>query len=156
MKQQSISQRGQSIIEVIFATVVVALVLVAVLSTILASLRNSRTSLEQTRATKHAEEVLEWIRQNRTALGWAVVTNGIANTGDSDTYCLTQVPSDWASLSSYGGVCERTDVILNSPFRRELTLTRTSETEFEAEVTLTWPGKTGDVTTTLQSIFARW
>lgn len=147
---------GQSIIEVIFATVVVALVLVAVLSTILASLQNSRMSLEQTRATNYGEEVLEWVRQHRSLEGWSTLASNVPNVNDSADYCLTSLPSDWSDLGSYSGECERTDVILDTPFRRQLTLNRISANEVETNVEITWPGKNGDTATSLKVIFARW
>lgn len=149
-------EAGQSIIEVILATVVVALVLVAVLSTIVASLRNSRLSLEQTRATKYGEEVLEWVRQERSVVGWSNLLSTVGGVGSEVDYCLTSLPSSWTELEDYRGNCQPTDLITDTPYQRQMTLRRTSSDELEVLVRLTWPGKAGSITTELKTILARW
>ncbi|MCD8484270.1 hypothetical protein LRY60_01485 [Candidatus Woesebacteria bacterium] len=66
------AQRGQSLIEVTFATAVVSLVLVAILSSVIQSVGNSRVAIEQTQATSLAQESMEWIRNQRDVIGWGV------------------------------------------------------------------------------------
>src|SRR5690348_13885888 len=92
------SQSGQSLIEVMFATAVVALVLIAVLSSIILSLRNARFALEQTKATGYAQATLEWLRQQRDIVGWGVFSTSVINRGSSVKFCLTSLPSDYAAL----------------------------------------------------------
>jgi type II secretory pathway pseudopilin PulG len=155
MKKQQ--HKGQSIIEVIFATAVVALVLVAVLSTIIASMRNSRSSLEQSRATKYAQETLEWLRRERDGEGWVVfVSRAPATVGGTRLYCLTSMPTDIINLTTFAGNCTTTDTIANTPFVRVLRMNRISNEEVEAVITVTRPSDSGNVTTTLQGRFTSW
>lgn len=149
-------EAGQSIIEVIFATMVVSLVLVAVLATIIASLRNSRTSLEQTEASQLASQTVEWWRQSRAVQGWATLAALVPNTNDQQVYCFTALPSGWENLSSFSGSCDPADKISDTIYRREVTLVRSAANELEVQVSVAWPGKTGEMTTELETIFGRW
>ena len=89
MKKKS---AGQSILEVLFATTVVALVLAAILSTIIASLRNARTASEQSQSTSYAQETLEWLRRERDAYGWITFIESTVNVGETQAYCLGTLP----------------------------------------------------------------
>ena len=147
---------GQSILEVLFATTVVALVLVAVLSTIIASVRNSRTSLEQTRSTNYANEALEWLRKERDSLGWIVFSSYGPGIGSSQTYCFATYPSSATLLSNKAGACEITETIPNSTFRRELTIDRISNEEMAIIVTIYRPSREGESITTLEGRLSQW
>jgi type II secretory pathway pseudopilin PulG len=147
---------GQSILEILFATAVVALVLVAVLSTIIASLRNSRTSLEQTRATNYANEALEWFRKERDTLGWAAFSQPGPGVGATQTYCFATYPSGIELINTVAGVCESTQTIPDSVFRREVLISRLTPDDLTVTVTIFRPSREGETATVLQGRFSQW
>lgn len=146
---------GQSILEVLFATAVVALVLVAILSTIIASLRNARSSMEQSQTTSYANEVLEWLRRERDQQGWVVFSESGPGVGNTVVYCLDVLPASIQALSSKSGVCGST-TIPDSAFIRQLSLQRLSDEEIEASITVTRPSRAGTTETLLKGRFTKW
>ncbi len=150
-------EAGQSIIEVLFATLVVALVLVAVLSTIITSFRNARISLEQSRSTKYASEVNEWLRRHRDAIGWQEFAEVVGPVGAAGTYCLPIVPNSFDSLAEYATPeCDVNQSIEGTDFYRELNLNRISEEEVESVVTVYRPGRAESVPTVITNRFSKW
>lgn len=150
------SELGQSVLEILFATAVVALVLVAILSTIIASVRNSRTSLEQSRATSYANEVLEWFRKERDTLGWVAFSTSGPSVGGTQTYCFATYPSSMELINTVAGECETTQTIPDSIFRREITLQRLNQDDLVITVTIYRPSRAGETTTVLQGRFSQW
>jgi type II secretory pathway pseudopilin PulG len=142
---------GQSILEVLFATTVVALVLVAVLSTIIASLRNARISMEQAQATSYASEALEWLRHQRDGQGWIPFKEQAI----ADVYCLPSLPADITGLNSAAGACVN-NPIPNTSFVRELTIDHLPNDEIQTTVTVTRPSRSGPAVTTLEGRFNQW
>lgn len=142
---------GQSILEVLFATTVVALVLVAVLSTIITSLRNARTSMEQAQATSYASEALEWLRHQRDGQGWIPFKEQAI----ADVYCLPALPADINSLNGAAGACVD-NPIPNTYFVRELTIAHLANDEIQTTVTVSRPSRAGTAVTTLEGRFNQW
>ena len=147
---------GQSILEILFATAVVALVLVAILSTIIASVRNSRTSLEQSRATSYANEALEWFRKERDTLGWVAFSSNGPGVGSTQTYCFATYPSGIELINSVVGECEMNQTIPDSVFRREIVLQRLNQDDLVVTVTIYRPSRAGETATVLQGRFSQW
>ncbi len=146
---------GQSLVEVAFATMVVSMVLVALLSSIIQSMRNSRVALEQTKANQYAEETLEWLRQERDANGWGVFQSSLANEGTNLTFCVATISADLAELLDAGtGACTEEDVIPNTIFTRELDIDVLSTTQVRATTTVNRPGRSGTITTQLETILS--
>ena len=146
---------GQSILEVLFATTVVALVLVAILSTIIASLRNSRTSMEQYQATGYANEVLEWMRHERDSQGWVEFSLHLPSAGSTSYYCFDTLPTSIATIDDYRGECSGTK-IPDTAFIRNVVLYRTSAEEVEATVTVSRPSRSGTTEVPLTGRFTQW
>lgn len=131
---------------------VVSLVLVALLSSIIQSMRNSRVALEQTKSTQYANEVLEWLRQERDARGWGVFASSLAAVGSDLTYCVATMSADINALLDSGtGVCEEGETIAETVYTRELNITIVSSQEIQAEAVVRRPGKSGVITTTLET-----
>lgn len=152
MKKQS---AGQSILEVLFATTVVALVLAAILSTIIASLRNARTASEQSQSTSYAQETLEWLRRERDAYGWITFSESTVNVGETQAYCLGTLPTTILDISSQQGNCTG-QTISDTNYVRELSLYRPTSEEIEATVTVIRPSQAGQTATTLRGWFTQW
>jgi len=149
------SQKGVSLLEVLFATAAVSLVLVAVLSTIISSLQNSRSSLEQAKATQYSREVLEWLRQERDSIGWTAFAESLPATG-MQTYCLSSLPGGMPVLASMAGECGEEQAIPNTIYTRSLAITRTSVNQIDVEVIVSRPDSTGTVTTRTNMTLTEW
>lgn len=154
MKRQ-LSQAGVSLLEILFATAAVSLVLVAVLSTIISSLQNSRSSLEQAKATQYSREVLEWLRQERDSVGWTAFAESMPASG-TQTYCLTALPGTVGALADTVGTCDEDQKIANTIYTRSLAITRTNAEQVDVEVTISRPDSTGIVTTRTNMTLAEW
>jgi type II secretory pathway pseudopilin PulG len=148
---------GQSLIEVTFATAVISMVLVGVVSAIVLSLRNSRTALEQTRATQLGQEMLEWARQTRDQNGWGVFASQIAARGSDLTFCIPSLPASLTALLAQTPVaCLATDVVPGTAYTRQVRITIPSATQVTVVVQVTRPGRGGTLTTTLQNTLTNW
>jgi type II secretory pathway pseudopilin PulG len=148
---------GQTLIEVTFATAVVSMVLVALLSSVIQSLRNARLSLEQTKSTQYAQEVLEWLRGTRDREGWGLFYGHLASVGADITYCLPAVASTSADLIALStGACGEGEVIPDTNFSRELHLELLSATQVKATASVSRPGRTGTITTTIEGLLGDW
>jgi type II secretory pathway pseudopilin PulG len=146
---------GQSLIEVSFATAIVSLVLVAILSTVIQSVQNSRVSLEQTRATQYSQEALEWARSQRDLSGWGVFSSSISTVGPNITFCVSAVPEDLETLLAQPvGDCDDETFIGETQFQRHVIFDVLSPTQIQVTAEVTRPGKTGVITTTLETILA--
>lgn len=150
------SQSGVSLLEVLFATAAVSLVLVAVLSTIISSLQNSRSSLEQAKATQYSREILEWLRQERDSIGWTAFAESMPAVGSTSVYCLSTLPTGLGVMRTMEGECQEGDQITDTIYTRSLTLSRTDASQIEAEVAVSRPDTTGIVTTRTNMTLAEW
>ncbi len=153
----SFRQAGQSLIEVTFATAVVSLVLVALLSSVIQSLRNARVSLEQTKSTQYAQEVIEWLRSVRDQEGWGTFYGNLASVGNDTIYCLPAVASSSADLIALEvGACDEITVITATNYRRQVELQLPAANQVKAIVSVSRPGRTGTITTTLETVLGDW
>lgn len=80
---------GQSIIEVLIATLVVGVVMTAVAASLTASIRNTAESKLRAQAQDSAQEAMEVFRSQRGLLGWATFQDVLAST---DQFCLNDLP----------------------------------------------------------------
>lgn len=152
---RSHSQKGQSLIEVAFATAVVSIVLVALLSSVIQAMSNSRVALEQTKTTQYQQEVVEWLHQQRDVEGWGVFASEFAAVGNDLTYCLPSVPEDFAALTnSESGPCDNEEVIPETLFQRSLGVEVLSPQEIRFTVSVTRPGKSGIITSQYQVVLS--
>lgn len=86
-------QRGQTIIEVIIATGIVALVMTAIVSVITVSIVNTAQAKSRSLGTKYGQEAMEFFRRQRSELGWETFVSTIEADGSSVSYCLTTIPA---------------------------------------------------------------
>lgn len=151
----SLAQAGQSLIEVAFATAVVSVVLVGLLSSVIQSMSNSRIALEQTRSTQYAQEVIEWLRQRRDVEGWGTFATNFSAVGTDLLYCLPTLPDSTSALVGAGsGMCDENGSIPETEYVRELQVETLSATEMRFTVTVDRPGKGGIVTTKYQAVLS--
>ena len=132
-------QAGQSIIEVLIATGVVALVMTAVMAAMTLSLQNSAQAKYRSLATKLAQDGMENLRQFRTSLGWEAFYQILSDQG-SGTYCLNSLPTNETQLASLeSGACETYGISRGGVnFKRELMLDIVSSDKISLQITTTW------------------
>ncbi len=159
--QRVLSRQGQSLIEVTFAAAVVGLVLVAVLSLVIASLRQARISLEQSQATQSGQVVIEWLRAQRNQEGWGSFSSSLAAQGSNPLVaCVPVLPDDFSTwLSGSLGPCDRVqDRVPGTEMTREveISLQGTPVNAVFVNVILTRPGSDGLIENRLQTEFSPW
>ena len=121
-RPQPTTTKGQTLIEVIFAATITAVVLVAVVHSLSLSVKASRKSSDQTLSTRYAQEGVEWFRQQRDRVGWFAFTTWLPPA--ITTYCANTLPDlNGASFSPFtAGSCPGT-YIAGTNFERLFTIT---------------------------------
>lgn len=84
---------GQSMIETLIALGIGVLIIVALVQSIVISIKNSQFAKNQTLATRFSQEGIEWVRGTRDKLGWPSFYNSF----NAKTECLGA--SDYTSWS---------------------------------------------------------
>lgn len=159
LHKNRLSQKGQSLIEVTFASAVVALVLVAVLSLVITSLQQARRALEQPKATQHAQAAVEWIRSQRDQAGWGSFYSALAAKGGTQTYCWQELPVDFSTwVAQSDGECDPEDVMPETDIQRTILLNVVAgpPQSIEVQVEVARPGQGGEIVNTLQTSFTDW
>lgn len=143
------SQSGQTVIEVLIATMAVSMVMITVMSSMVLSIVNTTQSRQQSAAATLAQEPIEVLRRERARLGWQIFYDALPET----TYCLNALPEtseDFLALSSTSaGGCGDTINDGGFIYSREMTITKPVGTEImEVSVYVEWL-KAGGETTSL-------
>ena len=107
---------GQSLFEVIFAVAIVALLLTGVVALTTTSVRNSSFSRNTSLANGHAQEAVEWLREERDK-DWDAFKN---RARVSTEWCLRSLT--WSS-PSFSSSCDTSDYLGSTIFIRDLTFT---------------------------------
>ncbi|MDQ3008299.1 MAG: prepilin-type N-terminal cleavage/methylation domain-containing protein [bacterium] len=95
-KRRSIkNQAGQTIVELLIATAVVATVLTAVAAGLTYTVKNAAEARYRQTATLKAQEVIEVFRRERNNLGWESFNESVI---DGATYCFNDLPSNQAAF----------------------------------------------------------
>jgi type II secretory pathway component PulJ len=128
-------QRGQTIIEVLIATVVVALVMTAIAAALTSSLRNTAESKFRSYASSYAQQAMEVFIRERSLLGWQQFTEATL----SGVFCLNELPADTeAFLNMPVGACTESVVYSGTDFFREANVTVVNADEIRVEVLVEW------------------
>lgn len=147
------TQRGQSLFEVILAIAVLTLVLVGIVSLATISVRNSTFSRNKTLASKYAQEASEWLRSERDKDRDAFILHADASFDIPKYYCLDALV--WTNL----GKCSSSEFISNTPFIRNLSLTKTmksGKTVIEVKVVVSWQDSQGEHEARSFTYFSDW
>lgn len=125
--------RGTSIIEVIVATALISVAIIAALSLVNSSQKQNTYAKDLAEATKYSTQGADWIRSQRDFLGFASLN--AKNIGD---YCLNIIPSDFNALPA-AGAC--TDSITGTHFQRKISLTKPDASTLRIIIETAWPDK---------------
>lgn len=129
------SQRGQSLVEILIATAVVAMVLTGVAAGIVFSVRNTAEARYRAVAGTLAQESIEVFRRERDRHGWRYFQSQLA----SPEYCFNTLPADISGFAALAGSCQSSFTPAGSGtlYRRDVRLQVAAESVL-IEVTMSW------------------
>lgn len=151
---------GQSIVEVVIATSLISIGIVAALSLANYSTKQNTYSKSLNQATAYNSHAADWIRSQKTKIGWASLIDKLQTDsgGGTSTYCLSSLPSGANDITTLvAGNCDPTDYITGTTFIRELTinLDDVSNGKLTLNVVTSWQEKQTR-TATLTMELAQW
>lgn len=147
MKRIYSQSSGQTLIELILALGVIAVVLTGLSSVVTSSLRYGQASQYRSRGVKYAQEGLEITRRLRDTSTWDAF-RAYAGTGTKD-WCLDE-SGQWAV--SDGNGCP---LSADSLFWRIVTFTWNDPT-MEVASTVSWADRTPVATVSFRTYFTQW
>lgn len=125
---------GQTLVEIIIATGVVVVVMVAIASGLSYSVKNTAESRYKALATALGQEVIEVYRRERETLGW----ERFYTAAPSGTYCLNTLPSTTQEFSTLAaGACATGIAEVGTEFKRQVDVTSSSST-VRLDVSVSW------------------
>lgn len=152
-------QTGQTIVEVLIAATAMVIVIVAIISGMTLSLRNSTFSNSQALATKRTQEAIEVLRRFQVELGWESFYSIISSQGSRTnfTYCMASVPETVSELRTLPtSSCGAGTVIPDTPFTREVHVVVNSSQEIEFEAVVEWMEADKTLTSRSTQVFRQW
>lgn len=139
------SESGQTIIELLVATLVVGLVVISVAVGLTYSIKNTSEVRYRQSASTLGQDAIEFFRQQRAIFGWNSFSAAMSGTR---TYCLKTIPTSLVSLP-LPSTCSLTDTVpatagFNPGFRREVQIINTGPgTEIQITATVSWQRTNG-------------
>ena len=121
---------GTSIIEIIIATALISMAIIAALSLTNHSQKQNTYAKGLAEATGYASQAADWIKTEKDTLGWETI-----NTQAAGDYCLNTFPADFSALTS--GDCNLASFIGETKFQRKMTLIKSSGT-INVVITVSW------------------
>lgn len=139
----NISRRGSTLIEVLVAILIMAIVLTGLSAALTYSLKNSAQADYRQIATRQAQDVIEILRKERSEMGW---TDFEAAFVDATSYCVgtNQISfNDPTTAREFTtGTCPGNVVIAQSPVALTRSFTRIGNTAdttlVRVQVNVTW------------------
>lgn len=119
------AEAGQSIIEVLIATLVVGMVMVGLAAIMTMSVKNNAEGKFRNVATFQGQQAMEIFRRERVRRGW----DGFTTEALGGQYCFDTLPltsddlSDWLTLRS--GECTEGYALAGATFTRDVTIQQT-------------------------------
>ncbi len=156
LKRQTWWSSGSTLIEILFATAVLGLVMTSIVSVITLSVKNTAESKERSLSTKYSQDGMEFFRQQREALGWETFVGSFPQSGAVATYCLASIPANLSGLQAHE--CDDTEFVDSKDiFLREADVSVSqngSRQEVNVTITVTWEGGNSPKKTTVVQKFA--
>ena len=130
-------QRASTLIEVLVAIFVIAVVLTAISAMMSMSIKLADNNEKKQLALQKAEEAMEFFRKERSINSWHGFSNPLE---DEARYCISSLPESVASLSAKLGACAETDVLeaARYKFKREAVINFTGENNLSVQINLLW------------------
>lgn len=130
-------QRGSTLVEVLVAVAIIALVITAVSAMMAMSVKLANSNEQQQLALQKAEEALEFFRKERAISSWTAFSTPLT---DEATYCMSSLPEAVSSMSASLGACDDSEVLeaARYPFKRQATVVFENSDTVSIEVELLW------------------
>ena len=158
---------GQTLLEVVFAVGVLALIGTAVVALSTLSVRNNSFAKNKTKANKYTQEAMEWIKQQKEDR-WQNIWPHAGNSTEKK-YCLSCLEdfdpgctATWSNSEKSCDLVDPSDNIAGTIYDREIWLLRgggagcTNNTCFTATAVLYWTDGQGVHDVQSKSIFTNW
>lgn len=146
------SDKGQTLLEIVIALGVIALVITGLVVAATSSLRFSQDGRLRSAGVRYAQEGIEKARELRDSGTWDDFL--LKAGGSSKSWCLDGNGS-WTESTGSCGLIQA-----GSPFTREVTFTLDTDSNGNPVVTavstVTWPFGSTRATTSLKTYFAQW
>lgn len=139
--------KGQSLIEVLIALGIGVLVIVALVQSLVTSVKNASFAKNQNLATRYSQEAVESIRSERDKLGWSTMNTNFNN----KTFCLPT--GDSATWSQKVVSCA---AILGTIFVREAKFTSGGANTLLVEISTSWTDSSGTHTSKQNTYLTKW
>ena len=147
-----IKLKGSSILEIIIATALISIAIIAALSLMNNSQKQNTYARDLAEATKYATQAAEWLRTERDRIGWGSIVSKVnqdaLSTGSTNSvYCLNFLPNiealDYKDFTDLiPETCADNDYIPSVPtnvFQRELSINTTNPDKLNITITVSWP-----------------
>lgn len=143
--------QGQSLMEVIIALAVTAIILTGIVSLTSKSVSTSTYSKNKSQANRYAGEAMEYVRTQKEHLGWSNFKT-IITSPDPDIWCMK------ALEFTSSGVCPSDDTgkISGTIFQRTLEVKNVSNKTMEIEIKVIWSDEKGTHETYTVSAISDW
>ncbi|OGD86187.1 hypothetical protein A2Z23_03160 [Candidatus Curtissbacteria bacterium RBG_16_39_7] len=143
---------GQSLLEVLTALGVAAVIIVALTTLAVTSLRNAQHARSQTTATKLASEGIEQVRTVRDRQGWTAFYLYVFGK------CYTVDTTNWILQNAEDPPCDGMEVSGYSGYVRKIFLENesTGGEGRKITVTVTWTDSFGENTSQATTILTKW
>lgn len=146
---------GSSLVEVLVAVSIIALVLTAVSSLIFASVKLAESNEIRQLALQKNEETLEYFRKERFLNSW----NSFAtNLQDGTTYCISTMPADLTGMAEKAGACadDNNFQAASYYFQREVTVDVLTADSINLIVGISWNSGGEEKVLSLEQVFERY
>ena len=162
-------QKGTTLLEVIFTIVVIGMVLGALITAVNYGLSNAQYARNKALATKYGQEAVEWLRNERSFLGWSEFYAKACSVSGC-AYCVDTLPACPAAGSCCNSPnppgacwpgsasCTPTQVINDQfdSFHREVTLEQDGVDKVNVQVRVFWQQGNRDSEIELNTYLTRW
>jgi hypothetical protein len=156
LKTQNLKDGGQSMFEIMFALAISALVLVAIVSVSVFSLRNATFSKNKAQANKFAGETDTWLKIQRDFYpNWSdFYDQALPDSPNDAVWCLKILT--WSS-PTFKGLCTDTDFITGTDFIRQMSVSdQDAGKGLKFTTIVSWSDSVGDHSTTTTTVLTNW
>jgi len=130
-------QSGQSLIEVLIATTVVALVLTSIAAGMVMSLKTSSESKYRSFANFYSQEAMEFFKRERVKLGWTDFQDTLLGFS-STNICLMSLPANLIDLAGFASSCTEGEVFVGNEFTRSVNIVSPSADKIVITISVNW------------------
>ncbi|MDD3679640.1 MAG: hypothetical protein PHX72_02205 [Candidatus Shapirobacteria bacterium] len=139
-------KQGQSLVEVVVAVSITALIIVALLIGAVIGIRNVQFSRNQSQAMELNREVAEWLRTEKK-IGWSQLFSNGSPSGES--YCF-----NFLNFNNQGNCTE--SELIDEKFVREGVLRQEDEDKLEITVITSWRDPAGQHSETISTYLTKY